>query len=399
MKKSTGILLLAVFLACFLIFLGIAVSILVYIMQGEPPSFFGSNRVALVRVEGLIYDVEDWVDQIESYAEDPAIGAIVIRVDSAGGAVGPSQELHRAVLDAKREHGKTIVASFGSVAASGGYYIACGADAIVTTPGCMTGSIGVYAKFLRTTELFDKIGIDYETVKAGEYKDFGSMERGLNEKERDMMQHVIDDTYMQFVEAVADGRRDALAALLRERDPAEPGEYPFTAEVLGFIADYQLKLHQLENADSERAAENSGGAAEAAGDVADGTPSAEEPAAAEETPDSATGEANEVAGPPPTGGAAGYKPSRETLLAFVKLLADGKIYTGRQAIECALADRGGSLDEAIDLAAELAGIPGEVTVVERRERELSIFDLLSQKLSSLVPGGETHSPIEYRFPH
>jgi len=168
MKKSTGLLLFFSFLVMVVIMVGLFVTLMILVLQGTTPNLLGSKRLALVRVESAIYDAQRWIDQIKHFQEDDSIKGIVLRVESPGGAVGPSQDLYEAIRKAQTEHGKIVVASFGSLAASGGYYIACSADRIVASPGTLTGSIGVYAKFPVAKELMEKIGDDYQTNKAGE---------------------------------------------------------------------------------------------------------------------------------------------------------------------------------------------------------------------------------------
>ena len=241
MKKSTGILLLLTFFVVVVVMIGLVVTLMVYVMQGNTPNLLGSKRLALIRVEGIIYDAKEWVDQVKEYQDDSTVKGIVLRVESPGGAVDPSQELYDALVEAQEVYGKVVVASFGSVAASGGYYVACNADKIVSSPGSLTGSIGVYSKFPVAKELMEKIGISYETVKAGEYKDFGSMDRGLTDKERAMMQSVIDDTYDQFVEAVYKGRKKKLSTLLKKWKDESPVKYPFTPDMTSLIQQYQAE--------------------------------------------------------------------------------------------------------------------------------------------------------------
>ncbi|MFB3784861.1 MAG: signal peptide peptidase SppA, partial [bacterium] len=245
MKKSTGLLLFFSFLVGIVILVGLFVTLMVLVMQGTTPNLLGAKRLALVRVESAIYDAQHWIDQIKQYQEDNSIKGIVLRVESPGGAVGPSQDLYQAIVTAQKEHGKIVVASFGSLAASGGYYIACSADRIVAAPGTLTGSIGVYAKFPVAKELMEKIGVDYQTIKAGEYKDFGSFERGLTDKERAMFQSVIDDTYGQFVEAVAQGRKRSLIRLLNEWKSESADSYPFLPEVTALLRSYQENKKQI----------------------------------------------------------------------------------------------------------------------------------------------------------
>ncbi len=161
-------------------------------------------RVGLVRVEGAVYDSRQAIEDLENMADDPGIRAIVLRVDSPGGGAAAAQEIHDAVVGIQ-EAGTPVVVSMGSVAASGGYYISCTADSIFANPGTLTGSIGVMMSFTNLSELFDKIGMDFEVLKSGRFKDTGSWSRKMTDEERALLQTTIDDIHAQFVEAVAEG--------------------------------------------------------------------------------------------------------------------------------------------------------------------------------------------------
>ena len=163
------------------------------------------NRVALVELLGPIYSSENIVRQLKKYKENDSVPAIVLRINSAGGGVAASQEIYHEVKRV-REAGKKVVASLASVAASGAYYVACAADTIVANPGTLTGSIGVILEFPNTEELFKKIGIRFEVVKSGKFKDIGSPVRKLTEEERELLQEMIDDTYNQFVDVIVSER-------------------------------------------------------------------------------------------------------------------------------------------------------------------------------------------------
>jgi len=239
--------------------------------ESEDGVFGLGSKVAVIDLTGIIMSSTDIVRQLKKYEDDGAVKAIVLRIDSPGGAVAPSQEIYDQVLEVRKK--KKIVASMGSVAASGGYYVACAADSIVANPGSLTGSIGVIFEFPVLADLFKKIGIKTEVVKSGELKDVGSYSRPMTENERQMLQSVINDTYEQFVEAVSKNRR-------MEK-----------SEVLA--------------------------------------------------------------------------------------LADGSVFTGRQAKEKGLVDRLGNLQDALRLAGKMGGIQGEPrTVKEKKYRRRSIFDLV-----------------------
>ncbi|RJP76953.1 MAG: signal peptide peptidase SppA [Candidatus Zixiibacteriota bacterium] len=165
----------------------------------------GGDRIALVRITGPIYDSRDILDQLRE-VEDRNFKAILVRLDTPGGGVAASQEIYDRLAYLRDEKDVVIVASMGSVAASGGYYIALGADTIVANPGTTTGSIGVIAQFPYWGELMDKVGIGVQIIKSGEFKDTGNPYRTLGPAEREYLQAVINDIYRQFVATVAEER-------------------------------------------------------------------------------------------------------------------------------------------------------------------------------------------------
>src|SRR3989338_536104 len=174
------------------------------IRDGGGGDFISREKLALVRIEGVITESEDIVRQIKKYREDAAINGIVLRIDSPGGAVGPSQEIYKEVL--RTTEGKKVVASMGGLAASGGYYIACAANKIFANPGTITGSIGVIMAFSNFEELMKKLGLKTIVIKSGKFKDTGSPVRELTGDEKKILQGVSDDIHGQFIEAVAKGR-------------------------------------------------------------------------------------------------------------------------------------------------------------------------------------------------
>lgn len=235
------------------------------------------DRVALVRVEGPILDVTDLIERVRAYRKDSGVRALVLRVDSPGGGVVASQELYDALLDFK-ESGKPLITSMGTVAASGGYYVAAPSDLILANPGTLTGSIGVIMSLANVQQLLDKLGVRAITIKAGEHKDLGSPFRELSDEERALLQGVMDNIHTQFIEAVAEGR---------------------------------------------------------------GRPADE-----------------------------------------VRPLADGRIFTGEQAVEVGLVDELGDLERAIRRAGELAGIEGRPQVIEY---ERPVWQRLVGEARSLFP--------------
>ncbi|MFZ3122033.1 MAG: signal peptide peptidase SppA [Thermodesulfovibrionales bacterium] len=257
----------------------IVISVLFAIFQKNVPL---GEKVAVVRIEGPIMDSKNTTDEIKGYLKDASIKAIVLRVDSPGGAVAPSQEIYEEVKKATLK--KKVIVSMGSVAASGGYYISAPADRIIANPGTLTGSIGVIMEIPNIEGLMNKIGVKTEVIKSGRHKDIASAFRKMGKEERLILQGVLDDVHEQFIKAVSDGRK-----------------IPFDE---------------------------------------------------------------------------------------VKKLADGRIFTGKQAMEARLVDELGTLEDAITIAGRLAGIKGEPEVVTKKER-FSITDLLRGKfpkeLSDMFP--------------
>jgi len=164
------------------------------------------DRIALIRVEGVIMDSQTTVGELKRFSENPSVKAIVLRIDSPGGGVVPSQEIHDAVKRVRTKNNKTVIASMGSVAASGGYYIAAATDRIVANPGTLTGSIGVIMETANVEGLLQKIGIEGVVIKSGKFKDVGSPLRKMSEEERGLLQAVMDDVHKQFIEVVRKGR-------------------------------------------------------------------------------------------------------------------------------------------------------------------------------------------------
>ena len=164
--------------------------------------FPGAPKLGVVQVQGSIESPGNVVRWVEKLGRDSEVEGVLVRINSPGGLVAPSQEIHAAVaaLD------KPVVVSMGQVAASGGYYIACGADRIVANPGSITGSIGVKANVPNVQKLMERLGVNQEVIVSGELKDAGSPTRPLTEKERRYFQNMVDDLFRQFVAAVAEGR-------------------------------------------------------------------------------------------------------------------------------------------------------------------------------------------------
>ncbi|MDY0300563.1 MAG: signal peptide peptidase SppA [Trichlorobacter sp.] len=175
-----------------------------------------ADNVGLVEIQGMIIDSREPIRQLRYFLKKDTIKAVVVRIDSPGGVVGPSQEIYHELKRLAEK--KKVVVSMGSVAASGGYYIAAPATVIYANPGTITASIGVLIKFSNIEALMDKIGIKSSTIKTGKFKDSGSPNKPLTAEEQAMFQAVIDSTHEQFVRAVADGRNMPLEEIRKLAD-------------------------------------------------------------------------------------------------------------------------------------------------------------------------------------
>jgi protease-4 len=198
-----------------LIGLGVIVALLIFFFAilfligrysgGKSSRFAFGDKIAIVEVKGVITQSSGIIEELQQYLEDDGVKAIILRIDSPGGGVGPAQEIYREIIKIKSK--KKVVTSMGSVAASGGYYIACASNLIVANPGTITGSIGVIMEFSNFEELLKKIGIKGVVLKSGEHKDIGSPFREMTPEEKRIMQEVLDNVHQQFIQAVADGRK------------------------------------------------------------------------------------------------------------------------------------------------------------------------------------------------
>ncbi len=276
MSQRSNILFLVLFGAAAVVSLCFVALYLGLIVGGRNVTL--GDAVAVVDVQGeLVYDL-DKIQEIEKYRDDDHIKALLLHIDSPGGGVAASQALYHEVRKVKEQ--KPVVVAMGSVAASGGYYVACAADSIVAHEGTITGSIGVLAAYLRTEELFHKIGLDVTVIKSGHLKDVGSPYREMTEEEKSYLGEILDKVYDQFVAAVSQGRRLSI----------------------------------------ER----------------------------------------------------------------VRELAEGRIYTGDQAVELGLIDRIGTYEDALYMAARMGGISGEPRVVKRQPRS-TLMDRFVGRFSRVLP--------------
>jgi len=179
---------------------GIGVGLIISREDGFPIG----ERIAILEIQGVILDSQPYLDSLSKIKKDDGIKAIVLRIDSPGGAVGPSQEIYSEILKLREK--KPVIATLGSVGASGGYYIACAAQKILANPGTITGSIGVIAQFVSYEQLLKWAKLDVEVIKSGEFKDVGSPFKKMTETEKQYMQQLIDNVYSQFKLAVSKAR-------------------------------------------------------------------------------------------------------------------------------------------------------------------------------------------------
>jgi protease-4 len=205
-----------------LIILGVAILFfgtlmaIVLSLSGYSPALSFTNKIGVVPINGIIRDSDIIIAQMIAFRNDRQIKAIILRIDSPGGGVGPSQEIYSETRRTSKT--KKVVASLGSVAASGGYYIASAADSIVANPGTLTGSIGVLMEFVQVEELLKKIGIKMQVIKSGEFKDIGSPNRKMTHEEKQMLLTLLEDIRNQFVTAVSQGRNMPEEAVLELAD-------------------------------------------------------------------------------------------------------------------------------------------------------------------------------------
>jgi len=276
-----------IFLLVLTILIVIGIALVGYFFSGDHRSG-GDNQIGLVNIKGVIIDARETVKQLDEMSLDPGIKGIIIRINSPGGAVAPSQEIYDEIKRVGKI--KPIYSSLGTVAASGGYYVACGSQKIYANPGTLTGSIGVIMQFTNWKKVLDKIGIGGEVIKSGAHKDIGSPLRPMSAEEKALLQEMINDVYNQFVVAVTENRHMPLDKLLN--------------------------------------------------------------------------------------------------------LADGRVFSGRQAFKYGLVDELGSLQQAIRDLAEKAGITGKPEVVEKKEKRGLLWYVLGESLSNKLNSAlECNTPL------
>ena len=201
--KKRPILTVIIILGIAVLFLGVLMTIILTFFGPSTRLSFG-DKIGVIPIEGPIMESQSIVSQLANFRKNKGIRAIILRIDSSGGGVGPSQEIHREVRRTIKT--KKVIVSMGSMAASGGYYIASAAHKIVASPGTVTGSIGVIMGFIQFKELLEKIGISFEVLKSGEFKDIGSPHREMSVRDKELLKELISDIQDQFVDAVAKGR-------------------------------------------------------------------------------------------------------------------------------------------------------------------------------------------------
>ena len=290
-KSRAGMFFVGAFSGCLIaVFLGGFFLVVIAMSHKDEGDFtLSGSKVAIVPIEGEILDARDTVDALHRYAENSMVRAIVVRINSPGGAIAPSQEIYEAIRSVRASSGKPIVASLDSVAASGGYYIAAACDQIVTNPGSITGSIGVILQWMETKDLIEWAKLKPQTITAGAMKDVGSPYRDMTDAERAYLQSVVAQLHSQFIRAVAAGRKGKMTE------------------------------------------------------------------------------------------------------ADVTSIADGRIFTGEQALSLKLVDSLGNLDDAVRTAAKLGGVHGKPATIYPRRRRPTLFDVLTDS------GSESRSPIEKIF--
>ncbi len=187
-------------------------------LLGRSPLPFGGGSVAVLSIGGVIYADRSFGRELMALRDRSEVKAFVLEIRSPGGSVGASQDLFGQVRRLREEDDRPVIAWIGDVGASGGYYVALGADSIFALPGSMTGSIGVIMQLPHAEELMKKVGIGIEVVKSGEYKDLGSVARSLSPGEREILEELVNDVYEQFVQTVVENRNLSREEVLRVAD-------------------------------------------------------------------------------------------------------------------------------------------------------------------------------------
>jgi protease-4 len=209
--------------------------------EGSAGLSFSSNQIAVLEVEGIIADSKPFIDQLTEFGKNRAgVKAVVLRINSPGGGVAASQEMYEAIKKFRSETGKKVVVSMATVAASGGYYVACAADKIFANPGTITGSIGVIAEWYNYGDLLRWAKMQSVVIKSGTFKDAGSPTRPLTEEEKAYFQSLINNMYGQFVSTVANGRKMEEVQVRKMADGrVYTGQEAKTAGLVDELGSYQ----------------------------------------------------------------------------------------------------------------------------------------------------------------
>lgn len=189
---------------------------LIFKSGSKSSTFVSGEKVGVIEITGVIIDSKSIIENIKTFREDDSIKAIVLRIDSPGGGVGPSQEIFHEVRKTAKQ--KKVITSMGAVAASGGYYIAAGSNGIMANPGTITGSIGVIMGYTNFQEIFQKIGLIPVVIKSGEFKDMGSPVREMTGTEKKLLQGFVNQIHHQFVKDASRGRSMDLQEMMSLAD-------------------------------------------------------------------------------------------------------------------------------------------------------------------------------------
>src|SRR4051812_37204653 len=210
-KSRAGVFFLGAFSGCLVVFIGVFLfGVMIAMVANNDTTTRGDvfgQKVAIIPIDGEILGSRDTIDALHRYAKNDSVKAIIMRINSPGGAIAPSQEIYEEIRNVRARSGKPIIASLDSVAASGGYYIASACDRIVANPGSITGSIGVILQWMEIKDLLAWAKIKPETITAGTFKATGSPYDALTDAQRAYLQHVVAQLHSQFIRAVADGRK------------------------------------------------------------------------------------------------------------------------------------------------------------------------------------------------
>lgn len=244
MKKNPLVILLGISAVFFCLFLIFVFSTMGSIVKDKSIIGRGGVSIGVVKVKGVIMESQKTLKELKEFEEDTSVKAILLRIDSPGGAVGPSQEIHDAVLRVRKT--KPVVASFESVAASGGFYIAVAAEKIVSNAGSLTGSIGVIMDFANLSELYKWAKVDRFNIKSGKFKDVGSESRAMTADEKELLQNLITNVYEQFLKAVATGRHLPVEKVRPIADGRIlTGEQAFEAKLVDKLGGLDVALDEI----------------------------------------------------------------------------------------------------------------------------------------------------------